>query len=158
LEEIQSSTSPLAGIIHAAAVFDDGFLIHYDRNRFKAVTRPKIDGSWLLHTLTTDVPLDFFVLFSSVAAQFGSAGQGSYCAANAFLDVLAQYRNTLGLPALSINWGPWAEIGRAAAGGISKDTFRGIESMPVESALQALGKVLSQRRQGQISIVPVDVH
>jgi NADPH:quinone reductase-like Zn-dependent oxidoreductase/NAD(P)-dependent dehydrogenase (short-subunit alcohol dehydrogenase family)/acyl carrier protein len=158
LEQIQTSTSPLAGIIHTAAVFDDGFLIHYDRDRFKAVTGPKIDGSWLLHTLSVDFPLDFFVLFSSVAAQFGSAGQGSYCAANAFLDALAHYRQSLGLPALSINWGPWAEVGRAAADSTIKDTFRGIESMPVERALHAFGKALSQQRQGQISVVPVNVH
>jgi NADPH:quinone reductase-like Zn-dependent oxidoreductase/acyl carrier protein len=156
LEQIQTA-APLAGIIHAAAVFDDGFLMNYDRDRFKAVTGPKIDGSWLLHTLSVDFPLDFFVLFSSVAAQFGSAGQGSYCAANAFLDALAHYRQSLRLPALSINWGPWAEVGRAAADSTIKYTFRGIESMPVERALHALGKALSQQRQGQISVVPVNV-
>jgi NADPH:quinone reductase-like Zn-dependent oxidoreductase len=156
LDEIQHSRSPLAGIIHAAAVFDDGLLIHYDADRFRAVTRPKIDGSWLLHTLSADMPLDFFILFSSVAAQFGSPGQGSYCAANSFLDALAQHRCNLGLPALSINWGPWAEVGRAAAGSNGSDTFRGIQSMPVEKALEALGRVLFDR-QGQISILPVDV-
>jgi acyl carrier protein len=80
---------------------------------------PKVTGTRLLHTFTQGLDLDFFVLCSAGAALFGSPGQGNYAAANAFMDALAHYRRSLGLPALSINWGPWAGGGMADALGTS---------------------------------------
>ncbi|MGH8572125.1 MAG: beta-ketoacyl reductase [Gammaproteobacteria bacterium] len=115
LSEIGDAMPPLGGIIHAAAVFDDGILLKQDGRRMSRVMAPKVAGAWNLHRLTRNLPLDFFVLFSSVTALFGWRGQGTYAAANAFLDALAHYRRGLGLPALSINWGPWVGIGAAAA-------------------------------------------
>ncbi|MFC1975072.1 SDR family NAD(P)-dependent oxidoreductase [Chloroflexota bacterium] len=114
LAQIDKTMPPLRGIIHAAGVLDDGILLQQEWARFIKVMKPKIDGAWNLHTLTSDTPLDFFLLFSSVAALVGSPGQGNYAAANTFLDALAHYRRAQGLPALSINWGPWAEVGMAA--------------------------------------------
>jgi acyl carrier protein len=75
---------------------------------------PKMDGAWNLHLLTRNLPLDFFITFSSITSVFGWPGQGNYAAANGFLDALAHYRETLGLKGLNINWGPWAETGMAA--------------------------------------------
>ena len=75
---------------------------------------PKVNGAWHLHQLTQDQPLDFFVLFSSLASLFGSPGQANHSAANAFMDALAHYRRSQGLLATSINWGVWSEVGIAA--------------------------------------------
>jgi acyl transferase domain-containing protein/acyl carrier protein len=105
---------PLRGVIHAAGVLDDGVLGQQEWSRFAKVFSAKVEGSWNLHTSTKAMPLDFFVFFSSSASLLGSLGQGNYAAANAFMDALAHQRRAQGLPALSINWGPWAEGGMAA--------------------------------------------
>ncbi len=105
---------PLRGVIHAAGLLDDGILMEQSLKRFERVMAPKIQGASNLHTLTKDIPLDFFVMFSSAASLLGSPGQGNYAAANAFMDGLAHYRASQGLPALSINWGAWGEGGMAA--------------------------------------------
>jgi NADPH:quinone reductase-like Zn-dependent oxidoreductase/acyl carrier protein len=110
--QITITMPPLRGVIHAAGVLDDGILLQQNPQRVHSVMAPKANGAWHLHQLTKD--LDFFILFSSVTAPLGSPGQGNYAAANAFLDGLAHYRRSLGLPALSIDWGPWSQIGMAA--------------------------------------------
>ncbi|WP_394845472.1 SDR family NAD(P)-dependent oxidoreductase [Pendulispora brunnea] len=128
---------PLRGIVHAAAVLADATLLRTTVESCRAVAAPKILGAWNLHTQTEGQPLDFFVLCSSVASVLGSPGQGNYSAANAFLDAVAHHRNARGLPASSINFGPWAEVGLAAAQANRGEriALRGIESFsPAEGA------------------------
>lgn len=115
LADIAAELPPLRGVVHAAGVLDDGLVEQLTAERFHTVMRGKVDGARLLDRLTAGLELDFFVLFSSAAALLGSPGQGNYAAANAMLDALAADRAARGLPGLSIAWGPWAEIGLAAA-------------------------------------------
>jgi len=116
LAQIPDAFPPLRGVFHAAGVLADGMLYDMDADQLETPMAPKVQGAWYLHELTKDAPLDFFVLFSSVASVFGSPGQANYAAGNAFLDALAHYRSLRGLPATSINWGPWAESGMAVRG------------------------------------------
>jgi NAD(P)-dependent dehydrogenase (short-subunit alcohol dehydrogenase family)/acyl carrier protein len=112
LQEVATELPPLRGIVHAAGVLRDGLLARQEWPAFEEVLRPKVQGSSNLHELTCGLPLDFFVLFSSISV-IGAPGQCNYAAANAFLDAFAHRRRAEGLPCLSINWGPWAEVGMA---------------------------------------------
>src|SRR5437762_5499904 len=162
LTTMQTSLPPLRGLIHAAAVLDDGVLLRQDALRFRKVMAPKINGAWNLHVLTAHLELDFFVLFSSAATLLGLPGQSNYVAANEFLDVLAHYRRRLGLSALSINWGTWSEVGMAASrtGASPVPTserlaLRGMSSLTPQQGLDALTYLLSQDRP-QVAVMSVD--
>jgi acyl carrier protein len=111
-----------------------------------------------LHEATRGLPLDFFVLYSSIASVLGSPGQGNYAAANAFLDALAHTRRAEGLPTCSINWGPWAAVGMAAALGDRDQRRReeqGIALIEPSEGLRALESVLG-RSEPQYAVLPVD--
>src|SRR5262249_44839267 len=108
---------PLKGVIHCAGVLQDGILEQMEWSRFTAVTAPKVRGTWLLHRYTRGCALDHFVVHSSLLSLTGSAGQGNYTAANAFLDAVVALRARAGQPALGINWGPWSEAGLGGAPG-----------------------------------------
>ncbi len=111
LAAIRVSDHPLKGILHAAGVLDDHSLLDQSSSSISTVLRPKLHGAWNLHFLTRNDKLDFFVLFSSAAALLGAPGQANYAVANAMLDALAECRRLLGLPALSVQWGPWNSVG-----------------------------------------------
>jgi acyl carrier protein len=138
-------------------VLADGILLQQDADRFRRVAHPKADGGWHLHVQTGAAPLDFFVLFSSVTSVLGSPGQSNYAAANAFLDALAHRRRAEGLPALSINWGPWSRVGMAArlaqGGG---EALRGLRPINPDEGVAVLATLLRRETAGQVSVVPFD--
>jgi acyl transferase domain-containing protein/acyl carrier protein len=143
LNQVKQTMPELKGIVHAAGVLDDGVLLEQTWERFEKVLVPKVAGSWNLHQLTQDIPLDFFVMFSSAASLLGSAGQGNYVAANAFLDSLAYSRRKQGLAAASINWGPWGQAGMAAS---VQDRLsrQGLKPIQVEDGLLLLEKAIAE--------------
>lgn len=159
LRQIEGTMPPLRGIIHAAGIVDDGILSEQSWSRFEKVMAPKVDGAWNLHTLTLESELDFFILYSAGASLLGSPGQGNYAAANAFLDGLAHYRRQCGLPALSINWGGWADVGMASKLG-SQNRRRwaslGMNLIKPAQGMQAL-QHLMQSPAVQVAVLPIDL-
>ncbi|MDJ1184731.1 non-ribosomal peptide synthetase/type I polyketide synthase [Roseofilum casamattae] len=148
---------PLRGIIHAAGVLDDGVLQQQSWERFEKVMAPKVAGSWNLHHLTKDLPLDFFICFSSAASITGMVGQGNYIAANTFLDAIAYHRRTLNLPALSVNWGAWGEVGMAAKLSSEQQlrlAAQGIDFITYPEGFQLLGKLMTQDIT-QVTVLPM---
>ncbi|VEH92551.1 Beta-ketoacyl-acyl-carrier-protein synthase I (plasmid) [Tsukamurella tyrosinosolvens] len=143
----------LRGVIHSAGAVDDQILVRMTQEQVERVVRPKVLGGWALHEATAGEPLDFFTLFSSISAVIPSPGQGNYAAGNAFLDALAHYRRAQGLPALSINWGPW-DAGMIASLGL-RELYgqRGIDLIDPETGMTLLAELLGsgEVQQGVVS-------
>ncbi|MFJ8946309.1 SDR family NAD(P)-dependent oxidoreductase [Streptomyces sp. NPDC102395] len=149
---------PLRGVVHAAGVVSDATIGRMTPRQLAKVLQPKVAGVLSLEAATEHDSLDFFVLFSSVAALVGNPGQAAYAAANAYLDAAAELRRSRGLPALSVQWGPFADIGLAArseqAGTRLGD--RGMDSFPADEAWSALTRLLAQNRPVD-GYVPLDL-
>ncbi|EAU62087.1 beta-ketoacyl reductase, partial [Stigmatella aurantiaca] len=158
LREAETPNAPLRGVFHLAGILDDGLVTQQDTARFRRVMAPKIDGAWHLHRLTRERPLDFFVLYSSIASLLGSPGQTSYAAANSFLDALAAHRRATGLPGLSLSWGPFSEVGLAAAREVRGERLqdRGMASMSTQEGETSLAAILG-RDETWVGIVSLNV-
>jgi NAD(P)-dependent dehydrogenase (short-subunit alcohol dehydrogenase family)/acyl carrier protein len=144
----QAGYPPIRGVIHAAGVAKPQLSAQMSAEEFKSVWPAKVLGAWNLHGVFSGPGrrLDFFTLFSSVASLVISMGQGNYAAANACLDALAHWRRAAGLPAVSINWGPWGDVGMATQLDLLKLFHnRGFFPMTAVQGCQALGQLMSGR-------------
>lgn len=157
ISQIPADFPSIAGVIHAAGALADGLLYDMTADRFAKPLAAKVDGGWNLHQVSLDWPLDFFVLFSSVASVLGSPGQANYSAANAYLDALAAHRRASGLPATTINWGPWAE------GGMATDAHRdgqigdrGLRLQSPQQSLDAMQRILETDRAHDYVVMDVN--
>ncbi|MFF7453107.1 type I polyketide synthase [Kitasatospora sp. NPDC008115] len=133
---------PLRAVLHTAGVLDDGVIDSITPERAAGVLRPKLDGARNLDALTRELDLTAFVLFSSLAGTLGGTGQGSYAAANAYLDALARQRRDLGLPGTSVAWGLWGGDS-LASGAVAERLIRdGLPAMDPAVATLALRQAL----------------
>jgi acyl transferase domain-containing protein len=148
--------APLTAVIHAAGVAAAGTVETLTPEHVDGVFGPKVDGAWHLHELTKDIDLDAFVLFSSAAGLVLGAGQAGYAAANLFLDELAGYRRALGLPAVSLAWGAWAEDGGMASRLEDTDLRRLRRlGMPPMSTAEGLALFDASLAAGEAALVPL---
>ena len=156
LTEIRKTMPPLRGVVHAAGVVDDGVLAQQTWARCAKVLAPKVQGGWNLHQATQHDSLDFFVLFSAAAGLLGMPGQGSYAAANVFLDALAHYRRGAGLPATSIDWGAWDGLGMAQSPEATRSlSARGLKFMSAAQGVAALWQAVADDA-AQRAVLPID--
>ncbi|MER7090820.1 SDR family NAD(P)-dependent oxidoreductase, partial [Streptomyces rochei] len=146
----------VGAVVHSAGVLDDGTVESLTPERLAGVLRPKVDAAWNLHEATKDLDLDAFVLFSSVAGTFGSAGQAAYAAGNTFLDALARHRRALGLPATSLVWGPWSQEAGMTEGLSETDRRRIARSgLPAVTAEQGTALFDAALVSGEPVVLPV---
>lgn len=155
-DDVARTLPPLRGIVHAAGITEDAMLDAITGPACARVMEPKVRGSWLLHRLSLGLDLDFLVFYSALASLVGSPGQGSYIMANSFLDALALHRHAAGLPALAINWGPWADVGMAARRGLDQRMqANGLFPLAPAEAMHAFERLLAQPHP-QAAVVRVD--
>jgi NADPH:quinone reductase-like Zn-dependent oxidoreductase/SAM-dependent methyltransferase/acyl carrier protein len=131
---------PLRGVVHSAMVLSDGPIRELTRERIETVMVPKVDVAWNLHRLTLDLPLDFFLMQSSISGVYGNRDQANYAAANEYLEALARHRRANGLPALTIAWGVIGSTGYVFRDRTVNQLFNrvGIYELPLEQAWAAI--------------------
>ncbi|MER5886562.1 SDR family NAD(P)-dependent oxidoreductase [Streptomyces sp. NPDC001941] len=140
---------PWTAVLHLAGILDDGVLLGQDAQRLSRVMAPKVKGVQYLDELTGDLDLAAFVLFSSAAGTFGTAGQSVYGSANAYLDAFAARRRAEGRPVSSLAWGLWHQAGTGMTshlGAVELERMRrqGIAPLPFDQGLALLDAVLAR--------------
>ena len=157
LQSIRDTLPPLRGVFHAAMILEDALLTNLDDDLMWKVLKPKVNGTWNLHQLTQQDPLDHFMLFSSLFSVFGHAGQGNYAAANAFLDGMAHYRRANHQPCLTVNWGHVGEVGYLAERNELSERLerQGVLSFTISEAMECLDEAIHTRAV-QVSVMRVE--
>eukprot|EP00434_Breviolum_minutum_P030487 symbB.v1.2.026959.t1/scaffold2733.1/size72009/2 len=140
-----TKSGPCASLLHLAGALADGMLPALDREMFLKSYGPKVHGLRHLLRLVQFQDSAQFVLFSSTSSLFGAPGQGNYAAANSSLDAFAPFWSSKGRPTVSVQWGPWAEVGMAVQKGtVQRAKASGIGSLSNSQGMAILGSVLYQ--------------
>ncbi|NCC49802.1 MAG: SDR family NAD(P)-dependent oxidoreductase [Spartobacteria bacterium] len=153
----ENGAASLKGIIHSATVYDDGYISQLTDERLQRVLHPKAQGAWLLHKYSRSLPLDFFVMYSSISSTIGNPGQANYAAANSWLESLAAFRHEQGLPALTVNWGAIQGAGYVEQhDNVAQHLDRaGIHALPLSRVFETLWRLL---RDNATQAVVADVN
>jgi len=149
LRDIDDTMPPLKGVVHAAMVLDDHAIKNLSEEKFNRVFKPKIQGAWNLHELTCELPLDFFILYSSATTYIGNPGQANYVAANFYLEALARYRKKQDLPALAIAWDAIVDKGYLARNPSRREILEkrlGIHGITSNQAFDYMQRILASGR------------
>ncbi|MFB2976226.1 SDR family NAD(P)-dependent oxidoreductase [Microseira sp. BLCC-F43] len=154
-EQIDSHLPPLKGIVHGAGIGAFQLIEQMTLTQLEEVMTAKVIGGWILHQLTRDRELDFFVSFSSMTAVWGAIGQAHYAASNCFLDGLTYYRQAKGLPSFSINWGPWFGGGMAGEQELREARKIGVAALSPQQGIAALEQLW---RSGHIQTTVANVN
>ena len=149
----------IRGIVHAAAVIEDSLIRNLSKDALTRVLEPKVSGARNLHAISLDLSLDFFALYSSATTLFGNPGQAAYVAANSWLEGLAQFRRSKGLPATCILWGAIEDAGFLARNSQIRESLQqrmGGRALSADSALDQLDAVLSNSDPGEVGVLEFD--
>jgi phthiocerol/phenolphthiocerol synthesis type-I polyketide synthase C len=141
---------PVNGIIHSAMVLDDGLIAGLTPEKLHAVMAPKVEGVIALDATTRNQPLDYFVVYSSIATLIGNPGQAAYVAANGFVEGFMRKRRAEGRPGLAIGWGAISDAGvlvrnKQLAQSLVRTT--GVAGISAHRALAHLGRLLASEQE-----------
>jgi len=153
-EHLKSSLPQLKGVVHAAGVTAYQTIDEVNLTILQNVLRPKVQGTFVLFRQVMNMPLDFFINFSSIASVWGSKGQCHYAAANRFLDSFVHYQCSKNVAASSINWGPWSGGGMVSEDAEASLLKVGINMLPSEKALMVLDALLGGHN-AQITVADI---
>jgi acyl transferase domain-containing protein len=162
IDETLKRFGTIDGVLHAAGIADQGSYHHKGIADMRKVLAPKVKGALVLAKLLENEKLDFFVLCSSISALVGAYGESVYSGANAFMDVLAQELRQQGVPAVSVNWCAWQQVGMAANAQVpdhlkeivARELSRGL--LPNEG-VEALDRILANNHLPQVVVCKTDL-
>jgi acyl transferase domain-containing protein/NADPH:quinone reductase-like Zn-dependent oxidoreductase/SAM-dependent methyltransferase len=146
---------PVRGVIQGAMVLQDSVFEQMVLEDWQTCIRPKVHSTWNLHVQWSQPgSLDFFVMLSSFSGLLGIVSQGNYAAGSVYQDAMAHWRQSRGLPGVSLDLGAVKGVGYVAENaGVADRVRRTGETLMLEerAVLQALqAAILYQRDRPQI--------
>lgn len=157
LDDFGKTWPPLRGVVHAAGLLANRISMQLGFDEFRQVLTSKVLGVCHLEGHPATQAVDFFVNFSSLASMLGSPGQANYAAANAFLETMSSYRVAGGRSGLAVAWGPWSDVGMAAAAyNLARLADFGIGVVGLGKGLDLLETFIIGRAAGVVGVLPMD--